>query len=327
MDLVDIPESFVNFTTDGSTTETDFSCVDSVGGCYPISDLNDVKFQVLMTLGIDDANYDRIIGGLATFHISVAHSCDECDSASTKAAQLHVEPWKSSGTDMYDYIVLSVDEWTHPEVLDPFNDGECLVMCLWLKGGEGQVVEYVKVGCSQCFIKVVDTCDTSIVEYRQNETSMGFYNNGGMYYDDYFNSIRLPLRLHRPQPKSKKNVYRLSNGNYIKNSATMAMEWLCETDMMSEKWHRKLSIAIEHDQLKITNENAGFNQAFFMSEAEDNYKIDWQEFLDFPHAKAEFKLMQMPFNEFNNNCNLTPLNPDTNINALLANTYNILAWG
>ena len=58
------------------------------------------------------------------------------------------------------------------------------------------------------------------------------------------------------------------------------MEWLGETDMMSEKWHRKLDLALDYDTIKITNQNSGFTDAFFFSEADDNYKIDLQEFLD-----------------------------------------------
>jgi hypothetical protein len=104
-------------------------------------------------------------------------------------------------------------------------------------------------------------------------------------------------------------------------------EWIGETDMMSEKWHMKLDIALDHDNIRISNTNSGMIAQFAMSEADDNYNVDWQEFLDYPHAKAEFKLLEMPFLEFNNNCNLTPLNPSVNVNAILTDDFNLLIWG
>lgn len=323
MNLTHIAESFINFV--GNTGCTD--CFeDELCGCYPISSFNDLRFQILLEVGEDDPDAAGLEAGTVTFHLGVANTCDECASDDIKLAQMHGEWWKASGSDQQDYYVLSVDTIASASLIDRFEDGECFVLCLYVKGKVGQLTEYEKLGCSDCFIRVTETCDTSVIKYRQNETSMGFYNNGLSFYDTYFNSIRLPIKLARPQIKSKKNVYRLSNGNYIKNSATLAKEWDCETDMINRQWHEKLSIALEHDQVKLTNENAGITDAFVQSEAEDNYKVNWDDFLDYPNAKAEFKLLEMPFNEFNNNCNLTPLDPNTNVNVIASDAYNLLSW-
>lgn len=321
MILRNIPESFVNFTGNVGCQD----CFeDELCGCYPISSFEDLRFQILIET--EESDLAQLEAGTITFHLGIAEDCESCDSADAKLAQLHGEFWKTSGDDSMDYYVLSVDTITNANLIDRFADGECFVLCLYTKGQTGQVVEYLKLGCSDCFIRVTDSCDTTVIKYRQNETSMGFYNNGNPFYDDYFNSIRLPFKLSQPQVKSKKNVYRLSNGNYIKNSATLAKEWQCETDMINRQWHEKLSIAIEHDQVKVTNENAGLTSIFVQSEAEDNYKVEWDDFLDYPNAKAQFKLLQMPFSEFNNNCNLTPLDPDTNVNVIASDAYNLLSW-
>lgn len=329
MEIIEIPESFINFCSSSSSvpcSETDAGCVETIGACYPMYEVDDLHFQVVIQVGSSDPNLDGIVSGAIKFYVTLANSCEECDANELKMAQLHVEQWKTSGSDQYDFFVLSLSDWNDASPFISLSEADCFTLCLVAEGLVGSPTLNTLLGCSPCFIKVTQTCDTSKIQYRQNETSMGFYNNGNPFYDIYFNSIRLPFRLHQPQPKTKKNVYRLSNGNYIKNSASKSMEWKGETDMMSEKWHRKFDISLDHDQIKITNTNSGFTNGFFMSESNDNYKIDWQEFLDYPHAKAEFTLLQMPFNEFNNNCNLTPINPITDVNALLVDGANLLSW-
>lgn len=323
MEIFEIEESFINFCDVDTTpcAETDASCVDVVGACIPMYAVEDLHFQVLLN-NFTGLEVDLILGGQITFNITLARTCDDCVT-DTFMALLTAKPWKASGTDMYDYIVLTLDTWLDTTPFNPIEDGGCFVLCLWKQ----YLGDYTKLGCSPCFIKYPDKCDTSVIYYRNNETSMGFYNNGDSFYETYFNSIRLPFRLHRPQTRTKKNVYRLSNGNYIKNSASKSREWVGETDMMSEKWHMKLDIALDHDNIRISNTNSGMVAQFAMSEADDNYNVDWQEFLDYPHAKAEFKLLEMPFLEFNNNCNLTPLNPSVNVNAILTDDFNLLIWG
>lgn len=310
MDIIEIKESFVNFCTDGvgeACNETDANCVDVIGACYPTVEIDDIHFQVLIG-NLTETQTELLLGQTIKFYVSIASDCDTCEPVNL--TRLHIEQWKTSGTDQYDYFVGTLDAWADLNALNQFNDGDCFVLCLWQYGDPDQDEEYLKLGCSPCFRKIEDECDSTVLMYRQNESSMGFYNNGNPFYDTYFNSIRLPFKLIKPQTLSKKNVYRKSDGNYIKNSAVMSREWQGETDLLSEKYHFKLSVALEHDQIKVTNSNSGLSDQYCMSEVENNYKVDWPEVPgDYPHGKAEFKLMEMPFYEFNANCNLPPVAP------------------
>lgn len=320
MTIVPIEEAFINFCEggDGSPCSETNDCLPDVPACYPVSELTDLDFQVLLSVGSSDINLDGLTAGTVTFWIGIARDCDSCDPAADKVAQLHVEQWKTTGVDQYDYFALSTDGWysgagySYDALFDSLTDGDCFRLCLFVKGTVGYPNEYILMGCSPCMIKIEDTCDTSIIRYRNNQTACGFYNNSNPFYTTYYNSIRLPFKLGKPQPKTVKNVYRLSDGNYIKNSSSKAMEWQCDTELMSKEWHRKLDNALDHNQLKITNQNAGFVDGFFMSQEDDNYKIAWEDLPgDYSAAPATFKLMQMPFNEFNSNCNLAPIDPVT----------------
>lgn len=332
MEVLEIPEAFVNFCLGTGAYQTPCvdtlsDCVQDIGSCYPLSDMNDLHFQVLLSVGSSDDNLDGIVSGTIKFYIGYTTDCDNCNPSGVKMTQLHVEQWKTTGADQYDYFVLNTDTWTNTSQVDALSTGECFKLCLIVQGMVSAPAEYTNLGCSPCFIKVTDVCDTSVIKYRLNETSMGFYNNGNTYYNTYFNTIRLPLKLSKPQIKNKKKTYALSNGNFKTASATLSREWIATTDFISEVWHKKLAIALNQDTLKITNTNSGFSDSFFVVQGDDNYKVSWEDMVwDYPNAPAEFILTEMPFAEYNQNCNLTPLSPLVDVNAILTDAYNILIW-
>lgn len=151
------------------------------------------------------------------------------------------------------------------------------------------------VGCVGCFQRICDPCYTTLINYRNNENAFGFNNNNRSY-----NQIRLPFYFKEPQFPTKRTVFTLSNGMQKKLSARMEKEWIAETDYMPKEWHEKLAIALEHDNVRVTNTNANLSNVLIMMDA--NYEIDWQHFLNYPTAPAKFKAKQIPYNIINSNC-------------------------
>lgn len=69
------------------------------------------------------------------------------------------------------------------------------------------------------------------------------------------------------------------------------------TDYMPELWHKKLIIALSHDDVRIEND-----QYVGGVSLDGDYGIEWQEFLDYPVAQSSFTIQVTPFDATNSNC-------------------------
>lgn len=111
------------------------------------------------------------------------------------------------------------------------------------------------------------------------------------------NRIRLPFYLTRPQFPTTRNVFRKANGVTQTISTEVRKTYEGETDSWKEQWHQYFQMALAHDNVRIET------QRYFGNVAQDgDYEIEWQEFLDFPIAKAKFKVQVTPFDATNSNC-------------------------
>lgn len=111
------------------------------------------------------------------------------------------------------------------------------------------------------------------------------------------NKIRLPIKITRPQFPEERSVFRKANGETKTLSVVVRKNYEGETDWMPEKWHERLKIALAHDEVNIEGDKyiGGVSQ-------EGEYDIQWQTFLDYPTAKASFKVSVTPFAATNSNC-------------------------
>lgn len=111
------------------------------------------------------------------------------------------------------------------------------------------------------------------------------------------NRIRLPFKLTRPQFSEERQSFRKSDGVTKTLSVVVRKTYEGETDWIAEKIHERLKIALAHDDIIIEGDKylGGITQ-------EGDYEIQWQEFLDYPTAKAKFKVNVTPFNAINSNC-------------------------
>lgn len=101
----------------------------------------------------------------------------------------------------------------------------------------------------------------------------------------------------KPQFPTERNMFRLANGVNKTISVVVRNTYEGKTDQLPEDWHRKLVIALAHDEVSIENERLLSNVTM-----DGDYGIDWQEFLNYPLAQATFQVQVTPFDATNSNC-------------------------
>ena len=111
------------------------------------------------------------------------------------------------------------------------------------------------------------------------------------------NRIRLPFYLTQPQYPTERNVFRRADGTSKTISAVIRNTYIGKTDYLWEQWHRKLVIALSHDEVNI--EGTNLNTGVVM---DGDYEINWVDFLDYPVAPAAFTIQVTPFDATNSNC-------------------------
>ncbi len=130
------------------------------------------------------------------------------------------------------------------------------------------------------------------------------------------NKVRLPFKITRPQFPEERKVFNKADGSFKTMSAIVRKTYEGETDWFPAEWHERLKIALSHDDVTIEGDkyNGGVSQ-------EGEYDILWSDFLDYPTAKARFKVNVTPFSATNNNCQICEeatqlsLEDDTFVNA------------
>lgn len=114
----------------------------------------------------------------------------------------------------------------------------------------------------------------------------------------FYNRVRLPINLYRPQFPVERTQFRKANGEVVTLAAVIRKTYVGETDLMPENWHQRLVIALNHDTVFMQCQR-------FVGEVtleENNYNINWVDFKDYPIAKADFAIQVTPFDATNVNC-------------------------
>lgn len=113
----------------------------------------------------------------------------------------------------------------------------------------------------------------------------------------FLNRIRLPLYAKQAQFPTEANRFRLADGTTKTLSVSIRKNYQVETDYMTEAQHQRLVVALNHDTVRIegTRYIGGVT-------VDGEYQIDWQDFLDYPVAKATVQINVTPFDFTNSNC-------------------------
>lgn len=113
----------------------------------------------------------------------------------------------------------------------------------------------------------------------------------------FVNRIRLPIKVTRPQLVAERDIFRKANGEIKVLSVVIRKSYEGETDLLPEKYHDRLMIALNHDDVRIEGDK------YVGDVVQDgDYTINWVDFLDYPIAKASFKIFATPFDASNTNC-------------------------
>ena len=111
------------------------------------------------------------------------------------------------------------------------------------------------------------------------------------------NRIRLPFYITRPQYPRESNIFRRADGSTKVQSVIIRKVFEGETDNLPKEIHERLLIALSHDDVTIEGRYLTTGVSL-----DADYDIDWNKFLDYPLAKASFKVQVTPFNYSNDNC-------------------------
>lgn len=111
------------------------------------------------------------------------------------------------------------------------------------------------------------------------------------------NRVRLPFYISKSQFPTERNVFRKADGSSKILSVVIKNTHKGITDYLPEDWHRKLIVALSHDEVTIENER-------YLTDIvlDSEYEIEWQDFKDFPLAQGNFTVQSSPFDATNSNC-------------------------
>lgn len=147
------------------------------------------------------------------------------------------------------------------------------------------------LGESNTFVFDADEKYSSQIAYRCEESDFGF-----VYCPIFFiNSVRLPFYIHEPQYSQARTIYRKRNGRIKTISASIGEDSVLETDYLARTMHKKLIVALSHDEIFINGELLSLTA---------DYQIDWENYLvekDEKTAKGECAMSANIVNR-NSNC-------------------------
>lgn len=267
--------SFVTFDT--QTWVTDNACIAPPFVCYPIRFSSDLSFQMNVFAP------SRIPSDPST-EVEVY---TVSNNVSTQVTGVTIY-----GEVLTNGLYALFFEFQGSTLGNVYNDGDCFTLTI-LTNFDDNVLGY---GSNECFTKITDPCfTTAITYYNVNEDAFGFH-----YFDrpvigiPWYNKIRLPIYLKNPVINTEQEVYVRSDGTRQKLFARLFRQYQAITDIMSEKMHENLVVALNHDKIFFDNIEVTF---------ENEYNNQFPNMmLPVSQWPADFIVYETPFDELNSNC-------------------------
>lgn len=111
------------------------------------------------------------------------------------------------------------------------------------------------------------------------------------------NRIRLPIMFSKPQFPTERNIFRLADGSSKVQSTIIKNTYEGKTDYLPEDWHKKIIVALSHDEVTVEGERLLSNVVMA-----GDYSISWDDFLNNPVSQSSFTVEVTPFDMTNSNC-------------------------
>lgn len=284
--------SFVTVTDQDNKFVSDRDCAFGRDFCLPLYDGLDVSFLIKLTSSISYADVTDFLTLLVK---------DTCAGSTYPEPELAIAPTftvlDEYGADTDTVYVISVtfpSNWNYE-----IEGGECMVFNLRFNDGDGNNASV----CSNCFIKVDDKCFTTFVKYQNNTTAFDFpYTDIGT---SFFNQVRLPMWLAKPQYPKTGEYYERSDGTKVTLFARFNRQYTVIADDMPEWWMKNLLCAISHDTVYVTPENSLVLGTGILNVVSNNdFEIDWPDMgvSSANWGRPRFTLLETPYMEINNNC-------------------------
>ena len=241
------------------SSSTPTGCVDDIALCLPVFSIADISFQVVAYVsGLDKLWFEQeFAGSLNTVNAGICTTCPEPEGEEAQipaAAIQWLGTWTLDSAGEPDSPDIWVGNFSNAEAAAwNVSEGDCFAICLYrcFSGLTGNAT--IKLACSEyCFYRITDECHTSIVKYRCNEDAYEF-----KYADfpNFYNQVRIPMYLQNMQLPSEEKSYTKSNGISVKLFERVDEEYELLIDYIPKHWHRKLKVALGHDDLQIKNSN------------------------------------------------------------------------
>lgn len=269
-----VSNSFVTFQP--LTYVTDSGCVNAPTFCYPIRYNYDLMFQMNIPMPqtipqnpASEMTFQSISNGVATTVTGVLVSEQTIDPQTLGL-----------------FVNFGVSN-----LVNKYNDGECFTLRITTTfNAKPDIYE-----SNECFTKIVDTCFTARLIYANNEDAFGF-----TYPTSWTNSIRLPLYFKNPVINTEQEVYVRSDGTRQKLFARLSRQYLVITDVMNEKAHENLVVAMNHDTVQFQDVKPNDTiEVTFENEYNNQFPSMMLPVSQWP---AEFTVYETPFDELNSNC-------------------------
>lgn len=229
--------------------------------CLPVYELQDLAFQVIARVtGASKETFE-----FTDFWGQVTTDCPEVDLT-------RIENF----TSLWEQTV--VGEGSEPDiwvgnfsfnVSTTFSDlgiGDCFTISI--QGQSGFTPE--NIGClATCFTRIGDICYTTKMIYSNNQNAFDFVYNGS-----FANKLRLPMYLHSPTNAEEEKSYSKSDGSSVKLMHRIWKDYRLKTDLFPAHWIEKLTVALAHDTINLTNTYSGVADYFIRMEKVD---VDWMQ--------------------------------------------------
>lgn len=182
-----------------------------------------------------------------------------------------------------------------PDFLGEVEINECFQIGIFISNiSDGGTTTYYVSAISNQFYKIANTRHTTLFEYYSETDVAGYIY---CISQSLKNKIRLPLYLGAPKYPEEESIYRKSDGASVITKASVRKVFEVTTDSLPIWIIEALRAVLLHDTVLVNTRS--YNGEVVK---EGEFAIEWDEFMNYPHATVNFKLAADNFLAKKNSC-------------------------